>query len=148
MDATASFYSRPVHGAGLPIYAGSRRQRGGSVLGALARTALPVLKRLGRQALKTATRHGIGMAKDVMLDTLAGHNIKDSLKERGKQHLKTFGTRLIGDALRRAKNPATKVVYGTTKPKPKLPPTRPLLRKRKNATKKGQPVPKRRRRNF
>ena len=146
MDATASFYSHPVYGAGLPIYAGSRRQRGGSVLGALARTALPVLKRIGRQAVKTATRQGIGMAKDVVLDTFKGHNIKDSFKERGKQHLKAFGTRLIGDALRRPKNPAVKFAHGTTKPK--LPPTRPLLRKRKNAAKKGQPAAKCRRRNF
>ena len=53
-DRTAAFYSGPSYtfrGAGFPVYSGSRRQRGGSILGALARNVLPAL---GKTALSQA----------------------------------------------------------------------------------------------
>ena len=47
MDRTAAFYSRPSYvGAGFPVFAGSRRQRGGSILGALKSMVGPVLSSL------------------------------------------------------------------------------------------------------
>lgn len=49
MDRTATFYSQPSYvqrGAGLPVYSGSRRQRGGSVLGAVKNFIMPVVSGL------------------------------------------------------------------------------------------------------
>ena len=80
MDHTAAFYSRPSYvGAGFPVHPGSRRQWGGSILGSIAKFALPMLTNLGRAALGQA----VGLAKDVAQDALSGQNIGDALKRRG-----------------------------------------------------------------
>lgn len=75
-------------GNGLPVFEGSRNQRGhgfGSILGGLFRSALPMLKRVGGQIL----RGGAGVLSDV----LDGQNFQDSAKRRTSQGLKT----LIGE---------------------------------------------------
>ena len=102
MDRTAAFYSRPSYvGAGFPVYSGSRRQRGGSILGSIAKFALPMLKNVGRAALGQA----VGLAKDVAHDTLSGQNIRESFKRRGIQRLKKTVTSTLGP---RQKQPSRK----------------------------------------
>ena len=86
MDRTATFYSGPSYtfrGAGFPVYAGSRRQRGGSVLGALKNVMMP----LGTVAAKQA----LGLAGDVAMDAIRGRKITDSLKTHGLRRLKNVG---------------------------------------------------------
>ena len=86
MDRTASFYSRPsyVGGAG-SIYAGSRRQRGGSVLGALKSVVSPLLSGVGSSLKKNVMNNAFGLAADVVGDVLGGKNVKQSFLNRGKQ---------------------------------------------------------------
>lgn len=88
MDRTASFYSAPSYhyrgAGGFPVYAGSRRQRGGSILGSLAKMAMPILGNIGKAALGQA----VGFAKDVAGDLVQGRNIRESLKQRGLHRLK------------------------------------------------------------
>ena len=83
MDRTATFYSGPSYtfrGAGLPVYAGSRRQRGGSMLGALKNELLPF-----------AAKQALGLAGDVAMDAIRGRKIVDSLKTHGLRRLKNVG---------------------------------------------------------
>ena len=90
MDHTAAFYMRPsyeFHGSGFPVFHGSRRQRGGSIFGSLAKMFSPIAKSVGRQLLS----HGVGLAKDIASDALAGRNIKDSLISRGKATASNIG---------------------------------------------------------
>ena len=79
-------------GHGMPVFAGSRGQRGhglGSLLGGLFRSAFPMIKRglaaFGKQALKT----GLEIAKDVA----DGEDIKESAKKRVPDGIKTFAKR-------------------------------------------------------
>lgn len=90
MDHTAQFYSGPTYvgkGAGFPVFSGSRRQRGGSALGAMKSIAMPILSSVGKTALKQA----VGLAGDVVGDVIRGRNIKDSMKEHGIKRLKNVG---------------------------------------------------------
>ena len=55
MDRTAAFYAGPSYrGSGFPVFSGSRRQRGGSILGAIKSMVMPVLGTIGKSALKQA----------------------------------------------------------------------------------------------
>lgn len=87
MDRTAAFYSAPSYhhrgSGGFPVYSGSRRQRGGSILGSLAKVAMPMLKSFGKAALGQA----VGFAKDVAGDLADGGNLRQALKRRGMSRL-------------------------------------------------------------
>ena len=111
MDRTATFYSAPSYhhrGGGFPVYAGSRRQRGGGILGSLAKFAMPVLGQIGKAALGQA----VGFAKDMAGDIAAGRNVRQSLRQRGLRRLKntalnslssiTSGRRSLPSGKRRA----------------------------------------------
>ena len=87
MDQTALFYSQPSHGAGFPVFMGSRRQRGGGLFGSLKKFFLPIAKKVGRNLLS----QGVGLAKDVMQDAMEGKNIKSSFLDRGKSRAIDFG---------------------------------------------------------
>lgn len=96
MDRTASFYSRPsYYGAGFPVFAGSRRMRGGSILGALRGIVTPLLKNVGKNALKQA----VGFASDVADDVISGRNFKESLKSHGKRRAINFGKSAASTAI-------------------------------------------------
>lgn len=87
MDRTAAFYSAPSYhfrgAGGFPVFSGSRRQRGGGILGALAKMVMPVLKNVGKAALGQA----VGFAGDVANDVMSGQNFGQSLRRRGKKRL-------------------------------------------------------------
>lgn len=93
-DATKHLYESyylDQHGRGLPVFSGSRRQKGhglGSILGGLFRSALPMLKRglasFGRHALKT----GLDIANDVV----EGDGFKTSARRRIPEGIKRFAT--------------------------------------------------------
>lgn len=99
MDRTAQFYSAPTYhfrGAGFPVYAGSRRQRGGSILGALRNFAMPIFNKIKQKALNES----FGLAKGLMYDAVSGKDLKQSLLKRGSQTARNVGVSLAGDALR------------------------------------------------
>ena len=131
MDRTANFYSRPTYvarsGAGFPVYSGSRRQRDGSILGALKNFFLP----LGKNLLKTGARQAIGLAANVAGDVIRGRNVKTSFIEHGKQHAKNFGRQALAEGIKSVKN---QIGQSTTS------------RKRKQRSKSAPKRPKKKRR--
>lgn len=103
MDYTAEFYSRPSYhfrGSGFPIYSGARRQKGGSIFGALKSFALPLLKSFARKGAKQA----ISFASDVADDVMSGRKIKDTLISRGKTHALQLGKNIAMEGLTAAKS--------------------------------------------
>jgi len=72
-------------GNGIPVFQGMRGQRGhgfGSVLSGLFRSAMPVLKRIGKQALTT----GAYIASDL----LGGKSFDESARSRVRQGINSF----------------------------------------------------------
>ena len=72
-------------GGSFPVFQGSRGKRGhgfGSVLSGLFRSAMPMLKRIGKQALTT----GAYIARDM----LAGKKFDESAKSRVRQGINSF----------------------------------------------------------
>ena len=133
MDRTAEFYSRPSYdsrGGYFSVFAGSRRQRGGSVFGSLKRMFLPIAKTVGKNLLS----QGIGLAQDVIKDTSSGSSFKDSLKTRGKSRAIRFGKRTAKHGLNTLSN---MIGEGSR---------RRVSRKRKSRSKSSKRRPKKKRR--
>ena len=89
-------------GNSLPVYSGLPVQRGhgfGNILGALARSAAPLLKRgaiaVGKQLLKTGGR--------VISDIAAGNKLKTSLKRRAKESVQDLGKSILQETLNNKK---------------------------------------------
>ena len=92
MDSTARFYSQPSYvGGGFPVFAGSRRQRGGGVFGSIAKAVLPALKSVGKSILRRAGSEALGLASDLATSGLTGRGIKQTLKQQGLKRLKNIG---------------------------------------------------------
>ena len=137
MDRTAAFYSQPSYvqrGGGLPVYSGSRRQRGGSILGALKSLVMPFLGNLKQNAVRRAKQEAWNMAKGVAQDAMSGKNVINSIKTRGIRHVKQLGKKVGRDTLNSIATPTSRT---------------PPSRKRKSLPKKA-PAKKRRRvvKNF
>jgi len=68
-------------GSGLPVFQGSRGQRGhglGSMLSGLFRSAVPMLKR----GLATFGKHALKTGLEIAGDVVEGKSFKDSARER------------------------------------------------------------------
>lgn len=96
MDRTAALYSRPFYGGGMPVFSGSRRQKGGSIFGALQRFFMPVVKAFGRKIVKHGAQQAVGLAKDVVKDAFLTGNVKDSVRKHGKKRALDL-TRYVAD---------------------------------------------------
>jgi hypothetical protein len=89
-DAQKSLYTDyyvDQAGGAFPVFQGSRGQRGhgfGSVLSGLFRSAVPMLKRIGKQALTT----GAYIASDM----LGGKNFSEAAQSRVRQGINSFLT--------------------------------------------------------
>ena len=153
MDRTATFYSRPsyVSGAG-SIYAGARRQRGGSILGAIKSIVTPLISDIGRTLGRNAVKNAVGFASDVVGDLASGQNVKNSLiqrgKERGLRTLKqTFVTRGNKQTPKRL-NTRRRKQRGSGKKRTKKRATSRKPSRKRRASRKRMPSAKRRRFNF
>lgn len=74
-------------GMGLPVFQGTRLQRGrglGSFLGGLARVAVPILKKTARHGSQEALKAGLEIAKDVS----QGQSLKKAIRKRGIEAIK------------------------------------------------------------
>lgn len=92
MDRTSNFYANPTYGGGgFPVFVGSRRRRGGGVLGILKGLAMPMLRKGATQAF--------GMAKDVAGDMMAGRSLKSSLMKHGMRRAKRLGSDVLQTAM-------------------------------------------------
>lgn len=98
-----SFYERPSYASGAgAIYAGARRQRGGSIFGALKSIVTPLISGIGRSLKKNVMRNAVGFASDVVGDLASGKNVKNSLMNRGKERgLRTLQETIDGPRTRR-----------------------------------------------
>ena len=95
----AEFYARPsyMNGGAFTIYSGSRRQKGGGILGSIrnalmpaGRTAMKALKSLARNKTvrglaKQAVKRGTQVLTNVAVDALQGQDIGQSFKRHGKE---------------------------------------------------------------
>lgn len=142
MDRTAAFYSRPsyVSGAGA-IFSGARRQRGGSVLGAIKSIVTPILGLNGKLG-SSLKRNALGFVKDVATDVIKGRNVKNSLltrgKERGLKTLKqTFYSAPEANKRKRRQRGSGKKRASSKRPS-----------RKRRASRKRTPKAKRRRHNF
>ena len=139
MDRTSQFYSQPtyVRGGIMPVFAGSRRQRGGSVLGALKSFFMPLLRTAGRKGTQAA----LGLATDVLGDVTSGKNIRQSLKRRGISRAKSLGGDLLSTTVKHAQS----MMGSKSRPQPlrRVAPSR-----KRRAPTKAKQTAKRRKTNF
>ena len=94
MDRTAAFYAGPSYrygGGTMPVFSGSRRQRGGSIFGALKRFFMPIITGFGKKIAKRGASEAIGLAGDVAKDAFLSKNVKESLKTNAKRRALDFG---------------------------------------------------------
>lgn len=113
MDHTAKFYSRPSYVGSGVVFSGARRQRGGSVLGALKSMVVPIIKSVGPKIMNKvgsiAKKQMFGLATDLLSDKIRGRNMTESLKTRGKSRLlqsASQGLNSIGNMMGRPKKRA------------------------------------------
>lgn len=78
-------------GSGLPVFAGSRGQRGhglGSMLSGLFRSAMPMIKR----GLATFGKHALKTGLEIANDVVAGDTLRDSASRRVPEGIKRFAS--------------------------------------------------------
>lgn len=91
-DAAKSLYETyylDQSGSGIPVFAGSRGQRGhgiGSLLGGLFRSALPMIKR----GLATFGKHALKTGLEIANDVVEGDSLKNAAKRRVPEGIKRF----------------------------------------------------------
>ena len=121
----------------MPVFSGSRRQRGGSVLGALKSVFMPMLRTVGRKGAQAA----LGLATDVLGDVTSGKSFATSIKRRGISRAKRLGGDILSTAVNR--------VQTAIGPKRKATSLRRAAPSRKrSAPTKAKQTAKRRRTNF
>ena len=77
-----------------PVYRGVSRQYGnglGSIFKAALRTVVPILKPLAKVGFQSAKKVAKDQGVKALKDIVAGRNVKQVLKQRGKSALKSFG---------------------------------------------------------
>lgn len=162
MDRAAVFYSAPSYyhygaGGAMPVFSGSRRQRGGSIFGALKSFFAPILGGIGRKVMKRGAQEAVGLAKDVVKDAFMFKNVNDSVIRNGKKRaldLTRYAAdeglnsleQMIGSGKRRRKTQRRTAQRRTTQRRRTQP--RKNLRKRKSRPKKTKSRPKKRRRTV
>ena len=162
MDYTASFYSRPSYVGSGAIFSGARRQRGGSILGALKSLVLPVMAAVGPKLIRSvgniAKKQVFGLATDLLADKVRGRNMTNSLKTHGRTRLlqgASDGLNSIGNMMnvgstRRARRVPPRRrrfgrIFGSGITKRK---TRQTTSRKRKASRKSATPAKRRRVNF
>lgn len=88
-------------GHGLPVYAGQRRQVGGSFFSTITRLAIPILKRLlphlktlGKRVGASALNIGTGLASDLVSGR--AKQIPQNLRKRGRAEINQLAQDYIG----------------------------------------------------
>ena len=101
MDRTAAFYASPSYAqrGGIPIFSGSRRQRGGSILGAIKNFFMPLLPGIRNYAVNKAKSTALGLTKGIMSDVVQGKNIGQSIRRHGIAAAKSLGKNALNDTL-------------------------------------------------
>ena len=101
MDRTAAFYASPTYvqrGGGIPIFSGSRRQRGGSILGAIKNFFMPLLPGLKNYAVKKAKSAVVDFTNNVATDINSGRPVGQSFRRGAIKTGKRVATTAMNDA--------------------------------------------------
>jgi hypothetical protein len=91
-DASKHLYEQyyvDQSGSGIPVFVGSRGQRGhglGSLLSGLFRSAFPMIKR----GLATFGKHALKTGLEIANDVVEGNSLKESAKRRVPEGIKRF----------------------------------------------------------
>ena len=144
MDQTAVFYSAPSYrygGGAMPVFSGSRRQRGGSIFGAFKRLFMPIITSLGRKLAKQGAKQAVGLAGDVARDAFMFKDVKQSLASNAKKRALDLGKYAVDEGLADLQN-----MIGSGKRRRKS--RRTNLGKRKLSTKRRKSKPRKRRRTV
>ena len=105
-----------------PVYRGVSRQYGnslGSIFKAALRTVVPILKPLAKVGIQSAKKVAKDQGVKALKDIVAGRNVKQVLKQRGKSALKSFGQSSIDQfapgikSTRKSKKPQSKSRHRT-----------------------------------
>lgn len=101
-DSFCKHYQQQHGNGGITVYRGHQRGDGlfGSIMRGLIKTALPVVKNIGKSVGKSVLNAGVGVAADV----LEGHNIKDSVRQRAAQQLRSAVQRKRTTELKKKKS--------------------------------------------
>ncbi len=95
MDRTAVYYSTPSYtfGAGaMPVFSGSRRQRGGSIFGTIKGFLMPVLSSLGKKIAKRGAHEAVGFAKDFASEAFSSNKLSaEPMKRIAKKRALSLG---------------------------------------------------------
>ena len=154
MDRTAVYYSSPSYTFGasaMPIFSGSRRQRGGSIFGTIKGFLMPVLSSLGKKIAKRGAREAVGFAKDVASEAFTSNKLSaNPVKRIAKKRALSLG-RFATDEGLDANQKMIDSGRRSRRRKRRLQPRRKVgkrknLRKRKASKRRRQSQPKKRRR--
>ena len=150
MDQTAVFYSAPSYrygGGAMPVFSGSRRQRGGSIFGAFKRLFMPIITSLGKRLVKKGTQQAVGLAGDVARDAFMFKDVKQSLASNAKKRALNLGKYAVDEGLASLQS---MIGSGKRRRKSRRPKShrRSNLRKRKISTKRRKSKPRKRRRTV
>lgn len=97
-DASRDLYEKyylDQGGSGVPVFVGSRGQRGhglGSLLSGLFRSAMPLLRR----GLATFGKHALKTGMEIVNDVSEGRAVKESAKRRVGEGIKRFASSHFG----------------------------------------------------
>ena len=100
-----------IGGMHIPIYAGSKTQRGhglGAIFGSLLKSALPMIKQGAMSLGKTALKTGLGVAHDALT--------KKNLKEAFRDNTQRAGSKLLQKAIKSYNKPNKKKRQLTSNP--------------------------------
>lgn len=144
MDSTTSFYSQPsyyhMRGAGgMPVFSGSRRMRGGGILGALKSLVLPTLKTIGKKVGKKVLSEGVNFATALATDKLLGRDMEKSAKARGRMAAAKVLTTARDEGLRAltSNTSVRRTAPAVSRKRTRLATSRTPTNKRRRATKKN-----------
>ena len=96
------------------MYSGSRRQRGGGILGAIKSFVLPIFKSFGRKAIDKGKSAALGLANDMIRDKMMGRDMKEAFKENVKHRALNFGKDLISEGIQSSRSATKRQVKSRT----------------------------------
>jgi len=106
------------HG-GLPVFIGGKTQRGhgiGSIFSTLARSAIPMLKSIGRKIAPSMINSGANFLSDVVSGASPKEAFKQRLKEGGGNIIQSLGQRSTSSSTKRKRNLLGVPGYGSNPP--------------------------------
>ena len=123
----------------MPVFSGSRRQRGGSIFGSIKNFIMPIAKALGRKLVKRGANEAIGLAGDVVKDAFLFKNVNDSIVNNAKRRALDLGKFAADEGLDTLQN-----MIGSGKSRRRRRKSRRSYSRKRKVSKKSRPKKKKR----